>query len=48
MKDFDSWNIKKQELDQKGEFFHPKPGEVWWCSVGMNVGRDCIRFVLKI
>lgn len=40
MKDFDSWNLKKQELDQKGEFLHPKSGEVWWCSVGMNVGRE--------
>jgi mRNA-degrading endonuclease toxin of MazEF toxin-antitoxin module len=40
MKDFDQWNIVKQRLDvnQKLPFF--KEREVWWCSIGVNVGCE--------
>ncbi len=39
-KDFDSWNILKKDL-QKSEnkfFFHER--EIWWCSIGVNVGFE--------
>lgn len=39
-KDFNSWNTLKQELDklQKPPFFNER--EIWWCSVGLNVGYE--------
>ena len=39
-KDFDSWNIKKKDVDARetGPFF--KESEVWWCSLGVNVGFE--------
>ena len=40
MKDFDGWNNLKQTLDNKHKppFFNI--GQVWWCSVGINVGYE--------
>jgi len=41
-KDFDEWNkIKKitHEKSSEHESF-PKEGEVWWCSVGVNIGVE--------
>lgn len=39
-KDFKSWNSIKQLLDKKeGDvFYHER--EVWWCSVGVNLGHE--------
>jgi mRNA interferase MazF len=41
-KDFDQWNIVKKELEarsvQREFFFYER--EVWWCSVGLNVGVE--------
>ena len=39
-KDFDKWNIKKKEIHwQKSSVFcHPR--EIWWCSLGVNVGFE--------
>ena len=39
-KDFDSWNALKQKLDSLDHlpFFHEK--EVWWSSVGINIGSE--------
>lgn len=39
-KDFDAWNIRKKNLDtsKRSPFF--KEGEIWWCSVGVNVGEE--------
>jgi mRNA interferase MazF len=40
-KDFDGWNKAKQRLEKEGQedlFFHER--EVWWCSVGVNVGTE--------
>lgn len=40
MKDFDGWNTAKQELDS----LHNPPlfneGQIWWCSVGVNIGYE--------
>ncbi len=40
MKDFDSWNVKKKNIDKNQLFQHPKTGEIWWCRVGINVGSE--------
>ncbi len=39
-KDFDSWNAKKKWIDseQSAVFFHVR--EVWWCSLGINIGFE--------
>jgi len=39
-KDFDKWNEKKKILDGKSTRFLFHPGEIWWCSVGLNVGSE--------
>jgi len=40
IKDFETWNTKKKALQESGEhkFYHPR--EVWWCSLGVNVGFE--------
>lgn len=40
MKDFNHWNKKKIQIDGFVEFQHPKEGEVWWCSIGVNIGSE--------
>jgi mRNA interferase MazF len=41
-KDFDNWNKKKKEINskktQENLFFYQR--EVWWCSIGVNVGVE--------
>lgn len=39
-KDFNNWNIVKQTLDgeHKPPFF--KEREIWWCSIGVNIGFE--------
>jgi mRNA interferase MazF len=41
-KDFDSWNEIKKEVDDKkinqNFFFYER--EVWWCSLGANIGVE--------
>ena len=41
-KDFDKWNSQKKGIDIKeisyDFFFYPR--EVWWCSLGINVGVE--------
>ncbi len=39
-KDFDRWNTHKKRLDAAAgrPFYHPR--EIWWCSVGVNVGNE--------
>lgn len=39
-KDFDSWNELKKGLDLYDVFLPIKEGEVWWCSIGMNIGIE--------
>ena len=39
-KEFDSWNERKQQLDIRENPPHFKEREVWWCSVGLNVGTE--------
>ena len=40
-KDFDKWNNKKKEIQEEdffNLFFHER--EIWWCSLGLNVGSE--------
>ena len=39
-KDFDRWNIKKKDINSQESrvFFHNR--EIWWCSLGINVGFE--------
>ena len=39
-KDFDSWNKRKKEINEFpiNRFVHPR--EVWWCSIGINIGAE--------
>ena len=41
MKDFDQWNKEKKLLSRTGYeslFFHER--EIWWCSLGLNLGEE--------
>jgi|SRR3989344_2102333 len=38
--DFDEWNSKKKKLDSNKRNLLFKEGEIWWCSVGKNVGEE--------
>ena len=39
-KDFDKWNEKKKNIHKRidSPFFHTR--EIWWCSLGVNVGFE--------
>lgn len=39
-KNFDIWNKNKKQIHTKNEnkFYHER--EVWWCSLGVNVGFE--------
>lgn len=39
-KDFDGWNRKKQALDRISPNLHFHERELWWCSIGVNVGSE--------
>lgn len=39
-KRFDEWNIEKQRLHNFGRQPAIKNGEIWWCSMGENVGVE--------
>lgn len=39
-KDFDSWNIQKKKAHAIEERPMFKEREVWWCSLGVNVGDE--------
>ena len=41
MKDFNSWNKEKKGLESVGHdilAFHER--EIWWCSIGINLGDE--------
>ena len=54
-KDFDQWNLKKKSLETSRKEFLFKTGDIWWCSIGINIksescgkGRDFQRPVLVL
>lgn len=40
MKDFHDWNKKKIKINENKTFNHPKEKEIWWCSIGVNIGSE--------
>lgn len=39
-KDFDNWNNKKKEIENINKKFLFKEGDIWWCSVGLNIKSE--------
>lgn len=39
-KDFDTWNKTKKTVHEKevNSYFHSR--EIWWCSLGLNIGSE--------
>ena len=39
-KDFDTWNLQKKQINNKHRriTFHER--EIWWCSLGLNIGFE--------
>jgi mRNA interferase MazF len=40
LKDFDQWNGKKKEIDDRSPTVYCHEREVWWCSLGVNIGYE--------
>jgi mRNA interferase MazF len=40
VKDFAGWHTHKQHLDKEKPAPTFKEREIWWCSVGINVGHE--------
>ncbi|MFH1145912.1 MAG: hypothetical protein V1707_03050 [bacterium] len=41
MKDFFSWHEEKEKLEEIGyDTLLFREGEVWWCSIGLNLGHE--------
>ena len=41
MKDFETWGTEKKQLEETGHetlAFHER--EIWWCSIGLNIGDE--------
>jgi len=39
-KDFDGWSKRKQRINAKRAAAYAHPREVWWCSLGVNIGAE--------
>jgi len=39
-KDFDGWNKLKQIIDERPADVFAYPREIWWCSLGVNIGAE--------
>lgn len=40
MKNFDKWNTKKKKLDKDVKNILPSKRQIWWLSVGLNIGVE--------
>jgi mRNA interferase MazF len=40
IKDFQGWHEVKQEIDKASHLPTFNEREIWWCSVGVNVGHE--------
>jgi mRNA interferase MazF len=40
IKDFNYWNKFKQALNKSEVTFYAHPREIWWCSLGVNIGAE--------
>jgi mRNA interferase MazF len=39
-KDFDEWNNLKKKIDSSESNFYVQQRQIWWCSIGLNVGSE--------
>lgn len=39
-KDFDTWNELKKNIDSRDVGVFCNPREVWWASIGLNIGSE--------
>ena len=39
-KNFDAWNEKKKIIHERKPPTRIQSGDVWWCSIGVNVGHE--------
>lgn len=39
-KDFDCWNDLKKKLNNFNRIIFAHPREIWWCSLGLNIGAE--------
>jgi mRNA interferase MazF len=39
-KDFEKWNQLKQKIDSTNRQIIYKDRDVWWCSIGINIGHE--------
>ena len=39
-KDFDKWNEYKKTINKSGRIVNFHEREIWWCSLGINVGFE--------
>ena len=40
-KDFDKWNLLKKEINDKDNIdIFCNQREIWWCSLGLNIGSE--------
>jgi mRNA interferase MazF len=39
-KDFDMWNSKKKDIQQNKFTGFVNEREIWWCSLGLNIGDE--------
>jgi mRNA interferase MazF len=37
---FDTWNVLKKEIDVSIQDFNFSEKEIWWCSLGKNIGNE--------
>jgi mRNA interferase MazF len=40
IKDFNRWNMSKQKIDQSDRSLNFHEREIWWCSIGVNIGSE--------
>ncbi len=40
IKDFSGWSTLKQSLDKRHEFPTFQARDIWWCSIGVNIGHE--------
>jgi len=40
MKDFDTWNTEKKEVNSSRNIPIAHAREIWWCALGCNVGAE--------
>jgi mRNA-degrading endonuclease toxin of MazEF toxin-antitoxin module len=39
-RNYDNWNIQKKRIEKAAREQIFNTGQVWWCAVGVNIGRE--------